>query len=265
MRKTNFHTHTRYCDGANTCREMVEAAIEMGFDAIGFSGHAYTDFDDSYCMSLENTANYVRDITELKEEYKDKINVYCGLEMDYFSNAPDFTPDYTIGSLHYFLVDGKFYHNDSGKQMFIDAVNEAYGGDYYLMAEDYFGLVSGIAEKTNCDIIGHFDLITKFNEGYNLFDEKHPRYIKAWQRALDKLLLTGKPFEINTGAISRGHRTMPYPSEDMLKYIKEKGGKVIITTDCHNKKHLDCAWDKAVELIEKTGVEFVEPETLIRR
>ncbi len=264
MKKTNFHTHSTYCDGRNTCREMVEEAIKRGFDAIGFSGHAYTDFDDSYCMSLENTHRYVHDIKELQEEYRGKINIYCGLEMDYFSQKPCFEPDYTIGSLHYITVAGKFFPNDSNKQLFIDVVNDYYGGDYYGMAEDYFRLVGDIVNKTNCDIIGHFDLITKFNEGYDLFDEKDPRYVNAWKAAVCKLIPANKPFEVNTGAIGRGYRKEPYPSEDILKYIKEKGGKVIITTDCHNKDLLECGMDKALTLIEKVGAQLVDFEEIIK-
>ena len=40
-----------------------------------------------------------------------------------------------------------------------------------------------MAEVTKCDIIGHFDLITKFIEQDPCFDVRHPRYVKAWQAA----------------------------------------------------------------------------------
>ena len=49
--KANLHTHTTWCDGKNTAEEMVRSAIESGFDVLGFSGHSYTSFDESYCMS----------------------------------------------------------------------------------------------------------------------------------------------------------------------------------------------------------------------
>ncbi|MBQ7974646.1 MAG: hypothetical protein IJ300_03045 [Clostridia bacterium] len=55
MIKQNLHTHSLYCDGKNTLEELTEAAIERGFSSIGFSGHCYTPFDSSYCMSIENT------------------------------------------------------------------------------------------------------------------------------------------------------------------------------------------------------------------
>ena len=63
----------------------------------------------------------------------------------------------------------------------------------------------------------------------------HPRYVKAWQSAADTLLKTGKPFEINTGAMSRGYRTEPYPARDIREYIRRHGGKLILSSDSHMK------------------------------
>lgn len=34
---TNFHTHSMFCDGDNTPEEIVSAALDFGFSAIGFS------------------------------------------------------------------------------------------------------------------------------------------------------------------------------------------------------------------------------------
>ena len=34
--RANYHTHTTWCDGRNTTREMAEAAVAKGFDVLGF-------------------------------------------------------------------------------------------------------------------------------------------------------------------------------------------------------------------------------------
>ena len=36
MIKSNFHTHSTFCDGKNTPEEMVEVAIEKKIDIWGF-------------------------------------------------------------------------------------------------------------------------------------------------------------------------------------------------------------------------------------
>ena len=124
---------------------------------------------------------------------------------------------------------------DESPEAFAGLVKEWYDGDYYAAAESYYANVGDVVAKTDADIIGHFDLITKFNEGGCLFDESHPRYRRAWKQAADKLLSCGRPFEINTGAMSRGYRTEPYPAKDIRDYIRARGGKLILSSDSHRK------------------------------
>ncbi|MBO4733172.1 MAG: hypothetical protein J5662_01715, partial [Clostridia bacterium] len=71
-----------------------------------------------------------------------------------------------------------------------------------------------------------------------LFDTNHPRYVKAWRTAADKLIKTGKPFEINMGAMAKGLTTAPYPSEEIIKYLKEQGAKFILASDAHRKENI---------------------------
>ena len=68
MELKNFHTHSTFCDGKNTLEEMTVAAIEQGFTALGFSGHAYTSIDTSFCMSQAQTREYIREIKRLREK-----------------------------------------------------------------------------------------------------------------------------------------------------------------------------------------------------
>lgn len=119
--------------------------------------------------------------------------------------------------------------------------------------------------KTKCDIIGHFDLITKFNEKNVFFDENDCRYKSAWTDALDELLKRDVVFEVNTGAVARGYRTYVYPSEEILKYIKNKGGRVIITTDCHDKDKIDFYIKEAYQIIKNIGLEYVDFEDILKK
>ena len=107
--------------------------------------------------------------------------------------------------------------------------------------------------KTNADIIGHFDLITKFNEKRPRFDENEPRYRKAAIDAVDSLLTYCRPFEVNTGAISRGYRTTPYPSRGLLEYINARGGCVILSSDSHRADTLNFAFEDALDIVRSVG------------
>ena len=245
----NLHTHTVFCDGKDTPEELVLYALEHGCDTIGFSGHSYVDIPDNlpFCMSAENTAAYRREVARLKEVYRGRIRILLGVEQDIFS--PDGTDgyDYVIGSVHYILKDGEYLSVDKSERAQIEAVQRYYAGDFYAFASDYYALVGDLYEKTKCDIVGHFDLVTKFNEDGHLFDTRHPRYIAAAEGALQKLFLHGVTFEINSGAISRGYRTTPYPAPDLLQKIKAAGKPIIYTSDCHDKNNLLCGIPAAQE------------------
>lgn len=67
MELKNFHTHTTYCDGKNTAEEMILAAINQGFTALGFSGHSHTSIDPSYCMTTDETRRYINELKALRE------------------------------------------------------------------------------------------------------------------------------------------------------------------------------------------------------
>jgi len=235
MMTQDLHTHTVYSDGNNTPEEMVLSAIEKGLDVIGISDHSYTSFDDSYCLKKETVEEYIKEIQSLKTKYSDKIKILCGIEQDLYSGMPEYDFDYVIGSAHYIQLGDEYITVDNTSDELKEAVNKYFGGDIYPLIEEYYRLVATVAEKTGADIIGHFDLITKFQEKEPLFDEKDERYIKAWQAAADKLIEADIPFEINYGAISRGYRTTPYPSKDIQEYIAKKGGKLILSSDSHHK------------------------------
>ncbi len=244
----DFHTHTTYSDGKSSPEEMLLSAIEKGLRTYGFSEHGYTDFDLRYCMSLEKSELYKAEILRLKEKYKDKIEVLLGIELDAFSSYSTDDFDYVIGSAHYVKRDGVYRAIDESPIELQSICDEWYGGDYYSFAEDYFKMAEELAKK-KIDIIGHFDLITKFNEGNKLFDTDHPRYLAAAKKAIDLLLPMNVPFEINTGAISRGYRSEPYPSKNLIEYIRSGGGSFILCSDTHHKDNICFDFEKWEHLI----------------
>jgi histidinol-phosphatase (PHP family) len=137
------------------------------------------------------------------------------------------------------------------------------------MAAAYYEQVGNIVKKTECDIIGHFDLVTKFNEKLpvQIVGTADPRYMTAWMDAVDRIFedtaelrKSGKPnrletlgiltagdkpvFEINTGAMAKGYRTAPYPAPDQIKYIRNKGGILFLSSDSHSTDTICYGFEK---------------------
>lgn len=249
MELFDLHVHSVFSDGRDTPRDIVISAIEKGVKMLGFSDHSYTEFDERYCIQRDKQAEYIRTINELKNEFSDKIKILCATEQDFYSTAPTAGYAYVIGSVHYVLIDGECIPVDETADILKQAADKYFSGDILSLCEAYFENVGKVYEKTKCDIVGHFDLITKFNEQEQLFDENDPRYIRAYRKAVDKIIEGCKVFEINTGAISRGYRTTPYPSENIRSYIRQKGGKFILSSDSHQKETLCFEFDKFRNLL----------------
>ncbi len=247
----DLHMHTSYCDGENSPEEMVLKAIELGLECVGILFHSYTFYDESYCIKKENIKSFIDNVLHLKQKYKNKIEVLLGVEQDFYAEKYPFEFDYVIGSVHYIKNGDKYLSIDDSTDDFVNIANTYYNGDYYKFAEDYFETASLVAEKLKPDIIAHIDLISKFNEGNILFDENNVRYVNAYKKAVDKLVKYNIPFEINMGAISRGYKKEPYPSLKILEYIRQKGGRLVLSSDAHHKDYIAFNFDKWQKEIEQ--------------
>jgi len=249
MIRTDLHVHTRYSDGKGTPKEVVQAALALGMETLGFSDHSFTSFDQRYCMSRQATRDYRREIEELKARCAPQLRILCGIEQDYYSDDFPEGFDFVIGSVHYLKLDDEYLTVDESPELLLDAAQRHFGGDIYALAEAYYRTVADVVRRTGASVIGHFDLIAKFNEGGALFDEDHPRYRAAWQQAADRLLESGVPFEINTGAMSRGWRSVPYPAAPIRDYLRQRGGRFLLSSDSHDPATLCHAFGEMEPLL----------------
>ena len=250
---SNFHTHTIYCDGKSTAEEVVSEAINKNFRAIGFSGHSGPDF---CTYKIRDLSGYKAEIKRLKEKYKNDIEIYLGIEeeaLSYF-NREEF--DYILGSSHYVEKNGEYYPVDSSIEKFNRCI-EVFGGDYLEFSKAYYERFLSYLKVRKPDIIGHFDLITKFDEKniYNLNEDKKYRQIALkYFKAAIKLDLI---FEMNTGAISRGYRTTPYISTELLYELKKSEGKIMINSDSHQKDTIAHSFDLCESILKEVGFKEV--------
>jgi len=253
MRYSNLHTHTVFSDGANTPKEMVERAVELGFVSIGFSDHSETPTFTEECMSEKRYGEYAREVRSLGERYEDQISVFCGIEKDLLSQIPSDLFDYVIGSVHYLTTPDGFSPIDYSLKKQMEYI-EVYGkGNKLEYAKRYYEAVVEHAQKNPFQIQGHFDLLNKFG----LFDDPDEAYVSVALEALDEVLKNVPFIEANTGAIARGYRTQPYPEDFLLRRILERGGRLVLNGDSHRAEHLNCHYVESVEMLKKMGFSSV--------
>lgn len=237
--------------------EMAQAALDKGMYAIGFSSHSTMPFECGWTMRGAPIDVYLAEAARVRELFVGKLDVLAGLELDYHSDVPIDGLDYVVSSTHFVLKDGDYLPVDeSGARISADA-DKYYGGDVFGYIRDFYEDVSHLADRGPC-VIGHFDLVTKFNEGGCMFDESDPRYIGPATDALEALAKKDVVFEINTGAIYRGSRLSPYPSAVLLGRIAELGGRVILASDAHCTDAIAYKFDEAAEYAAAAGIKNIE-------
>ena len=240
----NYHTHTVFCDGVHTAAQMAEEARRIGFTHLGFSGHMDPD------IHMDMPA-YLTEIHRLQRLYAGQMEILCGVELDnlwgeepWLSMVRD--AEYIIGSTHFLPVKTPEPMSvDHTPQILQRLVHEFYADDYYALAAAYYDFEAQVFDRTGCTMVGHFDLVTRFNDEMGFLDEEDPRYLGPALEAMEYLVSRGVPFEINCGAVNRGRKKELYPNRRLLRELCRMGGEIIINSDAHSKELLAGGFETA--------------------
>ena len=222
----NYHTHTFRCRHASgSDREYVEEAIRAGIKILGFADHSPMPFKNGLRsgirMSLEQTEEYFRSITDLAKEYQNDIKIYAGVEAEYY---PEIFPD-----LLEFLSDYPMDYMICG-QHFIDKEH----GSYYMgsrfdlewVLERYVENVCSAIESGKFLYIAHPDL-PQFTGDSDVY-ERHME--KLCQCALSHNI----PLELNVLGYTKNPACPPYPTERFFKIASRVGNRIVMGIDAHN-------------------------------
>ena len=283
----SVHTHSVMCDGKNTLAEMAQAAFQAGVVSFGASGHSHTPVpEDEGCVLPEDMTAYRKEVLRLRGEYAGGMDVLLGIELDSCADVTAEGFDYWIGSVHrmgipdgslrtvdwsqelleaweafgYWIGSVHYLRDPEGKRHPVDwdketlerCLRENFSGNSLIMAEHYYDEVRRMAERKPT-ILGHVDLIAKFNGDGYFFDEEDPRYRAAALEALHAASPGETLLEINTGAMSRGYRSVPYPALFLLREWRGMGGKIILTSDAHRAGDIVYGYAQAAELARAAG------------
>jgi len=256
--KQNLHTHTVYCDGANTAEEFVVKAIELGYEGIGFSSHSYQYFSPKYTMLEEPALQYKAEVNALKEKYRDKLNIFCGLECDMYSTCITDGYDYLIGSSHFMRVGDDIFEFDKKAEIFKELLQKYFDGDMMAFNRKYYEDFADLKKHGNYDIVGHFDLVTRHCETTPFFDEHAKEYQDLALECVHTLSKDFKIFEINSGIMSYKTRSVPYPAPYIIKELKTLGCGIVLSSDAHNLWAMDnWYYDETLELVKSCGFDEI--------
>jgi histidinol-phosphatase (PHP family) len=260
---TNFHTHTRFCDGADEPEKYVEEAVKQGFESLGFSAHAPLPYDNPWSLKSIEIDKYKTEILRLKEKYADKINIFISLEADYIPEVS--TPhsvfrnniglDYIIGGVHLVKRKGteKLWFIDGSKvESYDEGVNDIFNGNIEEAVEAYFSQVTEMVQTQKPDIIAHFDKIKMHNKD-RYFLESDAWYKKLVNQSINVIEWSGCIVEVNTRGLYKKRSDFFYPSRHILELCYLKKIPITLSSDAHKPEELSLYFNEAVELLKDVG------------
>jgi histidinol-phosphatase (PHP family) len=258
--RTNFHTHSSYCDGKSGIEEMITQAIELNYTHLGFSSHAPVPFYTPWALAENQLDNYFADLDKNKLIYQDKIKIYSALEIDYLSNLPnrihqyntDKRLDYTIGAIHFldYYENGEAFDIAGKPHLFNKGLTEIFDQNKKKLVNRYFELLNLMIEQKP-SIIAHLDFLKNQNKVHQLFNETDPWYRTLILDTFQNIKKNNCILEINTRGIYKGRIDDFYPSETFFPFLRSLNIPTIISTDAHHISELDAlaniALQKAIE------------------
>jgi histidinol-phosphatase (PHP family) len=239
----DYHMHTTLSDGRHTHEEMVLTAIEKGFDEIGFSDHFCLLQPCTWAVGVASIAHLEEKICEMREKYDNQISILFGIEVDYFPDREDeirtalqrFNFDYVIGSVHF--MDEWNY--DTDKSRYGEFTND-------FLYKWYFQLLQKAVKTGMFDIMGHPDLIKKFNI--------RPETSQKWlyEETASVFAKSGVTIELNTSGKDRLCREF-YPGNELLDVFCRSGVPVTLGSDSHRKQEIGRYFDEARTILKEIG------------
>ena len=239
----DLHNHTTLCNHAKgSMQEYIKEAISQNVDIYGFSDHAPMEFDKKYRMSFDDMKLYQDRVLELKDRYKDEIDIRLGYEVDYLKGYMDkrvlgANVDYLIGSVHF--IDGWGFDNPE----FIGKYDEM---DIDEIWQKYFDTIEEMAKSQLFDIVGHLDLIKVFK----FMPTKDIKEIAS--NALDAIAKANMAIEINSAGLRKPIKEA-YPSLDLLKMAKAREIPITFGSDAHSPEQVGYGRDEAYNLAKEAG------------
>ncbi|WP_296559449.1 histidinol-phosphatase HisJ [uncultured Acetobacterium sp.] len=264
MLLANYHVHSDYCDGKNTLEEMVTAGIASGLTSMGLSSHLSLPFPNDWTMKEENLENYLNDVKLLKDKYSSQIELYCGLEIDFFIDRQDISDlakaviprlDYTIMAVHTIGITtgADVSYIDESQQNFEQGIKKYYAGDNQAFIKDYYQGIAKMVSMFEPDILGHLDLVKKYNHDNRFFHEQDTWYQETVKDCLDQIATKNTRIEINTGTNLRIPGVGRYPSDWMMPEMKKRNIPITIGSDSHSTAGIVFEYDEAEAYITACG------------
>ncbi|MCR5823490.1 MAG: histidinol-phosphatase [Lachnospiraceae bacterium] len=250
--KANYHTHTPRCHHAvGSEREYIERAIEEGFEILGFSDHTPWPFKSNIRMSMDQVGEYTDTLVKLREEYKDRIKIYIGYEVEYFPKYFDeLIKELKKYPLDY-IIQGQHFVPDELTGFYTGAVTRD-----ITKLKAYADLVVEGMKTGLFSYVAHPDLMNFVG------DEEIYRHHMA--KIIETAVDMDIPLEVNMYGFDDGRH---YPSDRFFSFAKEFNPRFVLGCDAHKPMMIRQPEhaEGLVDFLRENGIEYGDNTIKLRR
>lgn len=252
--KHNFHTHTTRCKHAvGTDEDYVKAALDGGFDVLGFADHAPWAFETPYvshCRMLPTQwTDYKQSVLALKEKYRGQIDIHLGLECEHYDKYFDQLLRLRDDGCEYFILGCHFLYSEENNP-YVGEINHLDDTLLRYAEETVKGIRTGLYAY-----VAHPDLYMMHREEFT------PVCMEAADMICQAAKEAGMPIEYNLLGLlgEMTHHPRGYPNADFWQYIRKWDNDVILGVDAHDPAQLrnEVVWDTAIKRLDTLGHRLV--------
>ena len=270
MIRCDSHMHTVFStDSEASVKSMLDASVKRGLQSVCITDHLDLDYPEDEELGPDpfqlNLRQYFEMLTQIREEYREKLNVRIGVELGlqphlgktYEKLVQEYPFDFVIGSLH--LVHGmdpyygKVFEGKTDGEVYREAFCET------LCCLD----------KVSCfDVLGHLDYVVRY--GRNKAQEySYREFSDEIDEILKKVISAGKGLEMNMGRVKYG-LGFANPHPDVLTRYRELGGEIVtVGADAHRPEHVAYDFEEAGDILKSCGfhyyAEFIGRKPVFKR
>ena len=241
--KSDYHMHTTFSDGKASIVEMVVAAIDKGLDQITFTDHMPLPFDNVYAMRVDDIEKYKQEIDQVKKNNFGKIKINQGIEIDFLLESIPWVQSFVDkGWDHIILSVHTIYKNNqplsvNGTEEEFKFLLQNFNFEVKELCKQYYKIIQTAIQSGWFDIVGHLDVIKKYNVDQQYFKENEPWYRDMVMETLDVIKNQGAKMEINMSGLNDPVKQQ-HPSKWIIQEAVKRNIPLVLSSDAHNPKSI---------------------------
>ena len=249
----DYHVHSNFSGDCDVRPEdIIIDAIKNGLKEICFTDHIDYDVPDLPDKFEFDADEYFEFMTNLKNKYKDQIDIKIGVEIGLQAHVLNQCSDF-VKSKDFDFVIASFHTHKNKDIYFTDILFRKSPKE--VLNEYLDEIIYSLKNYKDYSVIGHLDLLKRYSN--DIMNLKLEDFVGKYTEIFNIIIKNGKGIEINTSGL-RQDAKVQFPDVELLKLYKELGGEIItLGSDSHGTGTLMYGFDHVKNILKEIGFKHI--------